>query len=95
MITASSKKIDHWVVVDIKDQGVGISQEDLPHLFDRFYRADKSRTKVDAPGYGLGLAIAKKIVEAHQGEIKVKSEPGKGTVFTVELPQKQVSSLIS
>lgn len=71
-----------------KDQGMGISQADLPHLFDRFYRADKSRGKSDVSGYGLGLSIAKHIVDRHGGSIKVKSEVGRGTTFSIQLPVK-------
>lgn len=73
------------VVISIVDQGSGIAEEDLPHIFDRFYRADKSRTSANA-GYGLGLAIAKRIVELHAGSIHVTSTLGKGTTFKVVLP---------
>jgi signal transduction histidine kinase len=73
--------------VSVLDQGVGISKEDLPHIFDRFYRADASRSKTGADGYGLGLSIAHKIVELHNGTITVKSVPNKGSVFTVILPE--------
>src|SRR5258708_119483 len=83
-ITLSSKKTDHSIVVEVKDQGVGIDKKDLPHLFDRFYRADKSRS--GSSGYGLGLSIAKQIVKMHQGTIKVESQVGKGTTFIITLP---------
>jgi len=79
-----------WVAVHIKDTGRGISPEDLPHLFERFYRADKSRT--GAGGSGLGLAIAREIVEAHGGTIGVTSDLGRGSCFCVLLPAKQSSS---
>jgi two-component system sensor histidine kinase BaeS len=72
-------------MIQIKDDGVGIEQEHLPHLFDRFYRAGEDRSR-QSGGMGLGLAIAKQFVEAHGGEITVESSPGKGTVFTVYLP---------
>lgn len=71
------------VTLAISDTGVGISSEDLPHVFDRFYRADRSRTSGNT---GLGLAISKAIVEAHGGAIEVSSKPDVGTLFTVRLP---------
>ncbi len=82
------------MLVSISDQGIGISDKDIGSLFDRFYRADRSRTKTNTPGYGLGLSIAKQIVDKHHGSINVNSEVDKGTVFTVELPIKQSRSLI-
>ena len=69
----------------IEDHGEGIPRQHLPHLFDRFYRADASRTR-SAGGTGLGLSICKSIVEAHKGRIEVRSEPGVGTIFTIFLP---------
>lgn len=93
-VTLSSYTIDHSVVADIKDEGIGIDKEDRPHLFDRFYRADKSRTKTDIQGYGLGLSIAKQIIDKHQGTISVESEVGKGTTFSVKLPCKQPKGII-
>jgi two-component system OmpR family sensor kinase len=72
-------------ILRIRDNGVGIPQEAIAHLFDRFYRLEKSRTHVKG-NTGLGLAISKAIVEAHGGEIRVKSVRGQGTEFTVELP---------
>jgi len=86
MIHLTSKKSDGHILIDITDQGIGIDEKDIPHLFDRFYRADKSRTKTGIPGYGLGLSIAKQIVVQHNGTIRVKSELKKGTTFTIELP---------
>jgi two-component system phosphate regulon sensor histidine kinase PhoR len=71
------------VVVDITDTGIGISQEDLPHVFERFYKADKTRTK---GGSGLGLAIAKHTIQAHGGKIWATSEQGKGSTFSFSLP---------
>ena len=74
--------------LSVKDQGQGISQEDLPKIFDRFYRSDKAR-KSETGGHGLGLSIARIIVIAHGGKIRVRSKPGYGTVFSVLLPTEQ------
>ncbi len=72
----------------VGDDGIGIPPASLPHIFDRFYRADTARTRTGArPGAGLGLAITKWIAEAHGGTIAVQSRPGRGTVFTVSLPK--------
>lgn len=71
--------------VKIIDEGIGIKAGELDHIFERFYRADTSRTKARANGYGLGLSLAKQIVELHSGKISVKSTPGKGSEFTVQL----------
>ena len=73
-------------VVEISDRGCGIGAEHLPHLFERFYRAEEHRSSRTG-GVGLGLAICKAIVEQHKGQIGVKSEIGEGAVFTVELPR--------
>jgi two-component system sensor histidine kinase ArlS len=72
------------IQVMIMDQGIGIPQQDLPHIFDRLYRVDKSRSR-DSGGFGLGLAITKQLVEAHGGEILVDSKPGQGTTFKIIL----------
>jgi signal transduction histidine kinase len=72
------------IQITIQDQGVGIPVEDLPHIFDRLYRVDKSRSRATG-GFGLGLAIVKQLVEAHGGEITVESQVGKGTCFTIIL----------
>jgi two-component system sensor histidine kinase BaeS len=76
---------DGWIVVRVRDSGAGIAEEDLPHVFDRFYRADRSRSRATG-GAGLGLAIVRQLVEAHGGQIEVESEPGRGTAFTFTLP---------
>ena len=74
--------------LSVKDEGQGISEEDLPKIFDRFYRSDKARKK-ETGGHGLGLSIARIIVVAHNGKIRVRSKPGCGTTFTVILPSKR------
>jgi two-component system, OmpR family, sensor histidine kinase CiaH len=76
-----------WLMVE--DKGIGISERDLGRIFDRFYRADSARSKQNANGYGLGLAIAKDIIVNHHGMITVNSQLGKGSTFIVTLPQKQ------
>ncbi len=86
VVRISAREIDHLLVITVKDQGIGINKEDLPYIFDRFYRADSARQKSGAGGYGLGLAIAKKITESHHGTISVQSQPGEGTTISVSLP---------
>jgi signal transduction histidine kinase len=73
------------IIIEVKDEGIGINKSDLPHIFNRFYRVDGSRTKNKVEGYGLGLAIAKNIVDTYKGKIEVDSEVGKGSVFRVVL----------
>jgi signal transduction histidine kinase len=75
------------VKIVVRDSGKGISKEDLPHIFDRFYRTDESRSKNQEAGYGLGLSIAKEIIDLHKGTIHVDSKVGKGSTFVVSLPQ--------
>jgi signal transduction histidine kinase len=70
-------------ILEVTDHGLGIAEEDIPHIFDRFYRADASRNKDKNESYGLGLSIAKSIIELHKGSIEVKSRVGKGTTFSV------------
>ena len=74
-----------WVEVSVSDTGEGIPAEDLPNVFERFYRVDKSRARATG-GSGLGLTIAKRLVEAHGGKITVQSELGKGSCFSFTLP---------
>jgi len=78
------KKERGHAAVKIRDRGIGIKASDLPHIFDRFYRADQSRSKEKADGYGLGLSIAKRIVELHNGTISATSTPSKGSEFVVK-----------
>jgi signal transduction histidine kinase len=75
------------VYVKVTDTGIGIPAKDLPHIFNRFYRADSSRSKQHIEGYGLGLAIAKSIVDIHGGEIYARSSKDKGSTFTIKFPQ--------
>ncbi len=84
-IKVSSRHSGRSVEVAVTDTGEGISSEDLPKIFERFYRADRSRAR-STGGYGLGLTIARRLVEAHGGNIEVKSEPGKGSTFIFTLP---------
>ncbi len=85
-IDLSARRSAHGVEIDVTDTGEGIRAEDLPHVFDRFYRGEKSRNRATG-GSGLGLAIARGIVEAHGGSICVDSEVGRGAKFTITLPQ--------
>jgi len=84
-VKISTENQSKYLLINIKDTGIGIPAKDLPHIFDRFYRVDQSRSK-DITGFGLGLSVAKKIIEIHRGSITVKSKPKKGTHFTIRLP---------
>lgn len=84
-ITVETNLIPGFVEVSVADTGAGIPAESLPNIFERFYRADKSRSR-DTGGSGLGLTIARGLVEAHGGKIKVQSEPGKGSRFAFAIP---------
>ncbi|MDT3426854.1 two-component system sensor histidine kinase ResE [Paenibacillus forsythiae] len=95
--TPAGKKIDivaDWIIyanrseieVEVRDEGVGIPSEDLPFIFERFYKADKARVRGESGGTGLGLAIVKNIVESHGGHISAASKLGEGTCFTLRLP---------
>lgn len=77
---------EHNVKIEIADQGIGIKNDDLPHIFERFYRADKGRNRQNG-GFGLGLSLALDIVQKYKGRIKVQSEFGKGTTFFINLPK--------
>ena len=85
-VVLAASAANHSVRLTVSDSGAGIEPEDLPFIFDRFYRADKARQRSDDTSSGLGLAIAKAIVEAHGGAIGVTSTPGQGTTFSVTLP---------
>ena len=84
-ITVSMKTTDDQMILSISDQGLGIPKQDLPKIFDRFYRVDRARSRAQG-GTGLGLAIAKEIIKQHKGFIWAKSEYGKGSTFTILLP---------
>jgi heavy metal sensor kinase len=85
VVSLTLRRSDREAVVVVADTGTGISGEDLPHVFERFYRADKSRSRVEG-GAGLGLAIAKQLVELHGGRIWAESDVGKGSKFSFMLP---------
>ena len=96
-VTVSLRAEDGWAVLQVRDTGIGIHPDDLPHIFERFYRADTARSR-DAgagqaatapgavPGTGLGLAIARQIVDEAGGTIAAERAPGQGALFTVRLP---------
>ena len=83
-ITLSLYQDGDWARLDVADTGMGIPAEHLPHIFERFYRVDKARSRRSG-GSGLGLAIVKGIAEQHGGKVSVTSEPGKGSTFSVWL----------
>lgn len=84
-IWISLKSSDKWNLVEIRDNGPGISADDLPHIFDRFFRAQKDRARKTG-GSGLGLSICQLIVQSHDGKIEVESDAGKGTIFRLKFP---------
>ncbi len=88
-VTLTTEVEDLVGIIEVRDKGIGIDMKDIPHIFDRLYRADSSRSSSEYQGYGLGLAIAQKIVEQHKGTIKVVSTKGAGATFTVTLPLHQ------
>ncbi|MGD0610516.1 MAG: ATP-binding protein [Anaerolineales bacterium] len=85
-ITLRAELLEGAVRMRVSDTGEGIPPEDLPFIFDRFWRGDRSRSHAGGASSGLGLAISKQLVEAHGGQIEAESEPGHGTTFTIELP---------
>ena len=86
-ITIKTLSHAHSVDITVADHGLGISEQDLPHIFDRFYQADSARSRKQTDGYGLGLSIAKKIVHFHNGSLEANSRVGEGSVFTINLPK--------
>jgi signal transduction histidine kinase len=92
-VTLALTKEEEWVKIAVQDTGIGIAPENMPNLFDRFYRVDKARSR-DAGGTGLGLAIAKSVVDAHNGKITVESIPGRGSIFTVWLPLPETKTVV-
>jgi signal transduction histidine kinase len=85
-IRVTTKSDDTHAVLMVSDDGIGIGPDDLRHVFERFYRADKARSRAQG-GTGLGLSISKAIVDAHGGTIAAESQLGKGTTFTVRIPR--------
>ena len=83
----SARRQNGRICIEVSDTGSGISAEVLPRIFDRFYRADPARSR-NSGGAGLGLAIIQQIVFLHGGDVRIASEPGRGTVVSVLLPQK-------
>ena len=92
-VSVWARRTGQGVEVTVSDTGEGIRAEDLPHIFESFYRGEKSRSRATG-GAGLGLAIARGIVQAHGGDIRVESEPGKGTQFTFHIPLYQGSEML-
>src|SRR5206468_12245876 len=86
VVSVAVEREPQWAVLRVTDTGAGIAAEHLPHVFERFYRADPARARADG-GAGLGLAIGQWIAQAHGGQISVASELGRGSAFTVRLPR--------
>ncbi|KAA3655434.1 MAG: sensor histidine kinase [Chloroflexi bacterium] len=91
-ITLKAKLVDDSVQIQVQDTGKGIAADNLPFIFDRFWRGDKVRTHHEGTGSGLGLAITKQLVVAHNGRISVTSTPDEGTTFTISLPQSKLDA---
>ena len=83
------EKRDNKAFIKVKDTGEGIDSKDIPHIFDRFYKSDTSRSKSQNEGFGLGLSIAKEIAESHDGHVSVTSKKGEGSEFIISLPVSQ------
>jgi len=85
-IRVSARQIDSEIELSVSDEGIGIAREDLPRIFERFYRADKARSPDRVRGTGLGLAIVKHVAQLHGGRVEAESELGRGTTIRVILP---------
>jgi signal transduction histidine kinase len=88
LVEVTASQMDSQAVVQVRDTGLGISSEDLPRIWERLYRGDKSRSQ---KGLGLGLCLVKAVVQAHHGEVEVESRLGKGSLFTMRLPVSRLS----
>jgi signal transduction histidine kinase len=95
VVRIATERTDGAAIIKVIDHGQGIAVKDVPHIFDRFYRADIARAKHGTGGYGLGLSIAKQIVTLHGGTITVESTWHKGSIFTVRLPVKHTHAVLS
>ncbi len=89
-VEVSLQRNGHYAIAEVRDTGIGISDADLPNVFERFYRADKARTR-ELGGVGLGLSIGRWITEVHAGTVEVRSSPGRGSTFQIRLPLADVS----
>jgi len=85
-IQVTAERRGKYAWLRVHDNGPGIARQDLPHIFERFYRADSSRSKAGTGGYGLGLSIARQIVAQHGGRLTAQSQPGTGATFIMKLP---------
>jgi len=90
-VTLSLTTDKNDAILKVSDTGIGILPEDLPYIFERFYRADRARSR-DRGGTGLGLTIVQNLVQEHEGNIEVESTPGRGSTFTLRLPMVSVVS---
>jgi signal transduction histidine kinase len=91
-VTLRARPASAGVRLTVENSGAGIREEELPYIFDRFWRGDRSRSRGGGAGSGLGLAIARQLIQAHGGRISVESQPGRGTTFTIDLPDKDNTS---